>query len=322
MKEPRRLMSSGADAFERSLLESARGDGGGSAAHQRTLTALGVGVSVPLTAASVGHAAAGASALGKVGATAATKVGGALVAKWVTFGATVGLASMGGLHLITTSPAPAPDGMASRQAVSTAASPFRPPRAPAPALSPPHAEPSQDLPSPVVNPPAGNPSPRRVGEEPAPRQDVAQTAAEVAPSPEPTHESAPAAPAHEAFARPAAPARVRPTSAAPRSTTDRARRPNVRGASALEQEVLALDGVRQALGARNAPQALLMLGLYRGRFPNGALTPEATVLEVQALLLAGERQRATALAETVLADAPHGQHAKIVRSLIAQRPKP
>jgi hypothetical protein len=80
--------------------------------------------------------------------------------------------------------------------------------------------------------------------------------------------------------------------------------------------------VRQVLRAGKARQALLMLSLYGRRFPNGALGPEATVLTVEALLRAGDREAAAALAERVISGAPQSQHAKIIRALIGRAHNP
>jgi hypothetical protein len=61
-----------------------------------------------------------------------------------------------------------------------------------------------------------------------------------------------------------------------------------------------------------------MLGEYHLQFHGGALGPEAAVLEVRALLGAGERPRAERLGEQVIARAPNSQHARIVRSLLGR----
>jgi hypothetical protein len=93
-------------------------------------------------------------------------------------------------------------------------------------------------------------------------------------------------------------------------------------ASALQQEVRALDGVRRALQGGRAGQALRLLDAYRDHFRSGVLKPEAAVLEVQALLETGDRRRAMVVADRVLASGPTSQHAKIVRALLGQTHNP
>ncbi len=85
----------------------------------------------------------------------------------------------------------------------------------------------------------------------------------------------------------------------------------------LAREVAAVDAARQAL-SRGAPvEAVKRLEAYEREFTAGALLPEARVLEVHALLAAGQRARAEALAERIIAADPKSSHAEVVRGLLS-----
>src|SRR5204863_7988129 len=67
----------------------------------------------------------------------------------------------------------------------------------------------------------------------------------------------------------------------------------------LSAEVTSLDGVKQSLVTGNPSAALAALGKYHASFPAPMLGPEATVLEVEALMAMGDqahRARAIAIA--------------------------
>ncbi|HEY6560112.1 MAG TPA: hypothetical protein VI072_22665 [Polyangiaceae bacterium] len=78
----------------------------------------------------------------------------------------------------------------------------------------------------------------------------------------------------------------------------------------------ALDEAREALERGSPQRALQLLEAYRIQFQSGSLKPEAAVLEVRALLRAGDERRARLVGERVILSAPASQHAKIVRSLL------
>lgn len=93
-------------------------------------------------------------------------------------------------------------------------------------------------------------------------------------------------------------------------------------ASSLEREMRLLDAARSALTRKDAGAALSTLARYRSEFARGSLAPEAQVLEVRALLQAGERARASALGARVIAADPAGRHADAVRALLGRSSNP
>jgi len=84
MKQPQRLADAGADEFERGLLTSSSADAPSEQAYHRTLTSLGVGLLVPLGTAGVAHGA------GSVAAATSSKIGVAVLGKWLATGMAVG----------------------------------------------------------------------------------------------------------------------------------------------------------------------------------------------------------------------------------------
>lgn len=318
MSDPPRLLDGSGDDFERSLLCSARSDVGTRAAYRRTLTALGVGgiVSLPLTVTTVASAAASASGVSKIGV--------ALVAKWLALGATVGFATAGGLELAQS---PSSTHTEPRVALSSTTK--------APARSAPAALSSSPAP-PSALPDAGATSPS-IGDVPALRApSAARIRSSSAPAPEPASQPVPPLPLvasagsavespreHATYPQPKRPeellraARPRGENALDTRREGKNPRPSRRASeSLLQQEVHALDEARQALERGSPERALQLLEAYRIQFRVGSLKPEAAVLEVRALLRAGNRRRARLLGERVILSAPASQHAKIVRSLL------
>jgi hypothetical protein len=90
----------------------------------------------------------------------------------------------------------------------------------------------------------------------------------------------------------------------------------------LEREMRLLDAARRALARDAAAEALTTLRTYANEFEHGALVPEARVLEVRALLAAGERERATALGRRIIARNPESRHAEAVRALLGRPSNP
>ena len=84
----------------------------------------------------------------------------------------------------------------------------------------------------------------------------------------------------------------------------------------LTREVTALEGAHQALAEHNADEALRLLDRYRLKFPAGALSSEATVLRVQALLMRGDRTGAQALADAFSAAHPESPFGRRLEELI------
>jgi hypothetical protein len=94
--------------------------------------------------------------------------------------------------------------------------------------------------------------------------------------------------------------------------------PAVAPSASLPEEVRSLDTARQALAEGDARGALALLRRYDARFGTGALLPEARVLEVKALLAAGERARAVAAARRIVELDPKSPHAEAVRALVGR----
>jgi hypothetical protein len=88
--------------------------------------------------------------------------------------------------------------------------------------------------------------------------------------------------------------------------------------SSLAADVAALDRARQALASKDGPGALAALDEHdRGR-PTGVLSPEATVLRIQALQLAGDRTAAAALARRFIAAFPKSPHVPRLQALASE----
>jgi hypothetical protein len=66
---------------------------------------------------------------------------------------------------------------------------------------------------------------------------------------------------------------------------------------ALREEVAALALAKSALNRGAAAAALDAVRAYRVLYPSGRLAPEATYIEMEAALLAGDRARAVRIAE-------------------------
>jgi hypothetical protein len=84
---------------------------------------------------------------------------------------------------------------------------------------------------------------------------------------------------------------------------------------ALADEISRLDTVRKLLAANRAKPALAALRNYDREHPSGALRQEATLLRIEALHRAGDRERARTLAERFLAEHPDSPHAPRIRAL-------
>lgn len=82
--------------------------------------------------------------------------------------------------------------------------------------------------------------------------------------------------------------------------------------SELRDEIRLMDRARAALRSGAPDQALSLLGRYTQRFPNGAFRQEATVLELEALERAGQRRKASSLAQKFLDEHPESPHVERV----------
>jgi hypothetical protein len=142
---------------------------------------------------------------------------------------------------------------------------------------------------------------RSLLQSPAPRSE---RASEQAPARE---EGAAKAPPRQ---RPAAP--VPRPAAEPRSEA----KPKATLAATLADEVAALDAARRALQAHDANRALGMLDAHERRFEQPRLAPEATLLRIETLALAGRRDEARRLAQRLLSVKPDTPHAERVRAIL------
>lgn len=140
---------------------------------------------------------------------------------------------------------------------------------------------------------------------PTPDSRIAQTRSEpaITPAPVANEETPPESP-------PTAPTRAERAVLTPKTLT---------------AEVAALDSVKQFLIAGNPAGALNALAKYHFYFPTPMLGPEATVLEVQALMAQGDaphRARAIALARRFVKMHPTSPHASQLESLLSKAREP
>ncbi|HEY2404837.1 MAG TPA: hypothetical protein VGI10_02495 [Polyangiaceae bacterium] len=111
--------------------------------------------------------------------------------------------------------------------------------------------------------------------------------------------------------------RLRPASAAKVSAAQAiADPPKPAVVSTLSEQVMALDRVRVALGARRPIGALNEIASYRAHYPKGVFLIEASVLEIEALAQSGQRNLAASRAQAFLAAHPDSPHAARLRALL------
>ena len=84
---------------------------------------------------------------------------------------------------------------------------------------------------------------------------------------------------------------------------------------ALREEIGLLDTARAALAANAPGKALVGLGQYNHRYPNGTFAPEALALHIEALTNAGDAATARALARRFLKAYPSSPLAERVEHL-------
>jgi len=87
------------------------------------------------------------------------------------------------------------------------------------------------------------------------------------------------------------------------------------GTSAAELAVL--DRARAVLADGEPARALSILDTYRARFPRGIMTPEASILRIEALVKAGDRPAAKRLADAFLQADPASPYSSRIASLLA-----
>jgi TolA-binding protein len=85
--------------------------------------------------------------------------------------------------------------------------------------------------------------------------------------------------------------------------------------TSLTLEVARLDRAKSAVAAGQGAVALQELDAYAREFPTGSLRGEATLLRVDALLLAGDRAGAAALAKALVVAAPQSPLAPRLRGI-------
>jgi len=87
-------------------------------------------------------------------------------------------------------------------------------------------------------------------------------------------------------------------------------------ARTLSDEVAALQIARTALAQRDPNAALAALDRYKSHYASGRLSPEATVLRIEALVQKGDRAEATQLADRFEAQNPKSPYAERIRSIV------
>jgi TolA-binding protein len=286
---PQRLIEAD-DEFERELIRSAHSDRPSSRALERTLLGLGVEL-VKLPSAMAGSAASG---------TLTGKITGTVLAKWLVTGVAIGVAGITGAqavghaleqHARHMSAAPQRAAARPNAHATTAADRVASPPPPENRLSVAASAPSASAPGAPLQI-AANPI-LEVSAAPIPRTPPPVVA-------ERSLGAVPALPAVGSFALEAAHA------------------PPPR----LADEMRLLDAARRVLASGEPRSALASLDNYERAFPSGALRPEASVLKVRALLAAGERASAEALAQRIILRAPRSEHADAVRAELARRSNP
>jgi hypothetical protein len=300
--DPTRLLEDDLDEFERALLRSARFDEPDGRAITRAAVALGVGTTTLTVAAGAAAASAVPGASTAVGTF--SKLGALGIVKWLSIGVVGGLVTTSGVEIARTAMGSGPREPA---AVVAAARPTAVPARPQQAA---------DL-APIPIPPALADTP---AEEPSP-----PTMAFADPPLEPTapRAAAPKVTRSGSQPRPAA-APVEPVAAVPASTATPTAAFTPPGPTpkvvSIADETAMLDRARRALASGSAGTALNELDAYDQRARARALSTEASVLRIEALLQTGQRASAVALAQRLLAAQPNGPHANRLRSIVASSP--
>ena len=89
-------------------------------------------------------------------------------------------------------------------------------------------------------------------------------------------------------------------------------------AADLAAEVESLQRARVLLESNRPAEALAEVGRYREAFPQGKLHPEAQVIEIEALVRQGNRERALSAARSFAARAPSSPLLSRLRSLLPE----
>jgi hypothetical protein len=157
-------------------------------------------------------------------------------------------------------------------------------------------------------------------------------AAVVRPAPEPVARSTPRAaavappsavfpaPSAAAIDEPRRPVTPPPSPLGSRQSSPPLSAPLPSSSSGLPRELAMLDRARAALAEGDPALALSMIDAYFARFERPELAPEATVLAIQALVRAGDRDAARRRASAFLAANPSSPYAARVRSMLTDNP--
>ncbi len=111
---------------------------------------------------------------------------------------------------------------------------------------------------------------------------------------------------------------VRKPNATATSPEPSARPPDASGTQArLAAEVALIDAARKAVLVGDGARARQVLVRYRDQFPQGFLSSEAKIVEVNALLLEGERGRAASAAQAYVEEHPGSPQANRLRQVMS-----
>ncbi len=278
-EDPIRLLDESESRLARTLLSAAREESPRPAALQRTLTAVGVGVTL--------KAAGGASSAGKVALTASSAKAGAastavasavkapaaplalLVTKWLALGAVAGVAASGAVYGVRAALEPSAPSLVSSTSIGVAA--------------PLHAAPRVSTTVESVLTPA---------------LSVVSNPAAALPS---THASS-ASSASSSSSSPSA------SSAPTKADTS----------SSLAAEVAILDQARRALAAGDNGRVLQDLNGYETRFSDARMLPEVLYLRLEAFTRQGDLASASSTARQILERYPSSPHAARARAVLGE----
>jgi hypothetical protein len=93
-------------------------------------------------------------------------------------------------------------------------------------------------------------------------------------------------------------------------------------ADRLREEAAVIDAARELLTLGDAAGALVQLEAYQRRFAGGELREEALLLRIEALVRAGDRTTASAVARHFLKAYPASVHVDRVAALLGELPEP
>jgi hypothetical protein len=300
VSDPRRLLDGDATDDERELLGTWQDEAPSPRARRAVLGLLAAGTASAATATGAAATATGATATATATVAAATATGTAATAataagaaatglggifKAMIFGALCGVFTLGVVEIATPS-SPAPPAVSSLVAAAAPAASGIPGTG--------HRAAAGDVARVDARPLAAEvPSPRSSAPAPVAPATLPALAPSDAPPSEP--EVAPDAPGAGPEPAPAP---------APRAD--------------LSGEIASIDGVRSALGAGAAAQALARLDAHDAAFGGGALAQEATLLRIQALVKLGRRGEAVALGRAFVTAHPTSTHATRVRAIVPE----